>query len=61
MTLKQIWVAQCDLCGRLEHAKNVPGRYNNTDYIVPDGWDRGQNKDFVLCPECLSVIRRNKQ
>ena len=56
--LKQITIAECDLCGKIEHAKAVSERYNETDYTLPDGWGYGHNKDFTLCPECLSVRER---
>ena len=36
--LKQIWIAECDLCGKIERAKAVSGQYNETDYTLPDGW-----------------------
>ncbi len=56
--LKQITIAECDLCGKTEPAKAVSGRYNETDYTLPDGWGYAHNKDFVLCPECLSARER---
>ena len=52
--IRQIWVAECDLCGRMEVAKAKSGRYNENDYTLPDGWGYGHNKNFTLCPECLS-------
>ena len=55
--LKQVWIAKCDLCGRVEQAKAVFGQYNETNYTIPEGWDTGHNKDFILCPECLSAIK----
>ncbi len=51
--IRQIWIAECDLCGHTEKAKAKSGRYNETDYTLPDGWGYGHNKDFTLCPECL--------
>ncbi len=52
--IRQIWIAECDLCGHREDAKAVSGRYNETDYTLPNGWGYGHNKDFTLCPECLA-------
>ncbi len=51
--LKQIWIAECDMCGRTEEAKAVIGRYTETGYDLPDGWSRAHNKNFILCPECV--------
>ena len=51
--IRQIWIAECDLCGHTEKAKAKSGRYNETDYTLPDGWGYGHNKDFTLCHECL--------
>lgn len=52
--IKQVWIAECDLCGHTEKAKAKSGRYNETDYTLPDGWGVGHNKYFILCPECLA-------
>ena len=51
--IRQIWIAECDLCGHREDAKAVSGRYNETNYTLPDGWGYGYNKNFTLCHECL--------
>lgn len=59
--LKQIWIAECDLCGRTEECNEGKGFYNDsfhTNYTLPDGWCHGHNKDFLVCPECLSVRER---
>lgn len=53
--IRQVWIAECDLCGHTEKAKAKSGRCNETDYTLPDGWGYGHNKDFTLCPECLSL------
>lgn len=53
--LKQITIAECDLCRKTEPAKAVSGRYNETDYTLPDGWSKGHNDSFILCPECASA------
>ena len=28
--IRQVWIAECDLCGHTEKAKTKPGRYNET-------------------------------
>ena len=53
--LRQITIAECDLCGKTEPAKAVPGRYNEREYTLPDGWSKGHNNNFILCPECTST------
>lgn len=57
--IRQVWIVECDLCGRTEEAKCAFKRQlgNATDYTLPDGWGYGHNKDFTLCPDCLA---RNK-
>lgn len=56
--LIQITIAECDLCGKTEPAKALSGRYNDIDYTLPDGWSKGHNNSFILCPECTSVRER---
>lgn len=53
---KQTWIVECDLCGKVERAREVEGRYNETVYDLPKGWGHGHNKNFTLCPECLACI-----
>ena len=57
--LKQIWIAECDLCGKTEEAKIIPGRYNEREVVIPKGWSNAHNKEFILCPECLAARRAN--
>lgn len=54
--LKQVWIVECDLCGKVERAKSVLGRYNETDYTLPEGWKHGHNKNCTFCPECGKEI-----
>ena len=54
--IRQIWIAECDFCGKTEKAKAKDGRYNETFYGLPEGWRRGNNKDFTICPECLARL-----
>lgn len=59
--LKQITIAECDLCGRTEKAKAVSGRYNDREYTLPDGWSRAHNKEFILCPECQTATCNHRE
>ena len=54
--IRQIWITECDLCGKTEKAKPKSGRYNETDYTLPDGWCHGHNQNFFVCPECLARL-----
>lgn len=56
--IKQIWVAQCDVCGKIENAKITMGRYNEEGHTLPDGWGYGYTKDIHLCPECSKRIAK---
>jgi len=56
--IKQIWIAQCDVCGLIETARMVRGRYNDTEATLPVGWGHGHNKDVHLCPECSKRAAR---
>ena len=50
--LKQIYVAQCDLCGKIESAKQTFFR-NEYEYSLPDGWSKSAvNANVCLCPAC---------
>ena len=35
--LRQIWIAECDLCGKIEPAQHTNGRYE-PEYVLPAGW-----------------------
>ena len=50
--LKQITIAECDRCGKIEPAKAVSGRCNYVEYTLPDEWRKGYNNSFLLCPDC---------
>ena len=56
--IKQIWIAQCDICGFIERVRMVRGRYNDTEPTLPVGWGHGHNKDVHLCPECSKRAAR---
>ncbi|MBR3623056.1 MAG: hypothetical protein IKN43_06895 [Selenomonadaceae bacterium] len=52
MSLKQLWIAQCDLCGKIENARINTGQYNEVERTLPVGWGYVHNKNMHLCPEC---------
>ena len=57
--IKQITVAECDICGRTEKAKQVSGQYNETDYKLPEGWMVSEaNRKFCICPECWKKLKK---
>ncbi len=56
--IKQIWIAECDICGKTEKAQIMLGRYyNDNEHTLPDGWIRLKNKDICICPDCASVLK----
>ena len=57
MSIKQVWICECDLCGKTEKIKLTSGRYNGTEYTLPDGWSNGYNENFHLCPNCAKVVK----
>lgn len=59
--IKSIWIAECDMCGRTEPAKEITGRYNETKYDLPDGWSRAHNEKFILCPDCQMDRKPRKE
>ena len=56
--IKKVWIAQCDLCGKMEKARLVDGQYNEQQPTLPIGWSEGYNKDFHCCPECSKRIAK---
>ena len=57
--IKQLWVAQCDICGACQSAKECMGRYNEAEHALPEGWTRSQiNNDVCICPECAKKFNR---
>lgn len=59
--IKQSWVAVCDVCGHTEAAKQRGGKYNETDWVAPDGWQYGHNQQIHLCPACAAVLKERTQ
>lgn len=59
--IKQITVAECDICGRTDKAKTRYGQYNETDYVLPDGWVKSPvNGKVCLCPMCWKAVQARK-
>lgn len=56
--IKQMTVAECDICGIIQRAKGRNGQYNETDYTIPDGWIKGKgNPNMCICPDCDRALR----
>ena len=56
--LKQMWIAECDLCGKVERAREITTN-NETRYILPSGWAWGiSDIKCAVCPECIRTRRR---
>lgn len=56
--IKQVYIVQCDICGKIDLAKISSGQYNETNYILPDEWNYGHTKEIHLCPDCYNKITR---
>lgn len=56
MGVKQIMVAQCDICGAMEPAKAERAEYNGTRYTIPDDWQFGTNEGVTICPKCAELL-----
>lgn len=55
--IKKVTVVECDICGKTEFAKDVRGRYNETEYTIPDNWKMSKtNEKFCICDECLMKL-----
>lgn len=51
--IKTLTIAQCDACGKISPAKPCSGQYNETEYVLPDGWKKSEyNDQFCICQEC---------
>lgn len=56
--LKMIPACICDLCGKTERARTLPGRYNEHTLIIPEGWMVSEvNKEVHICPECIKKLK----
>lgn len=53
---KQIWVVQCDTCGKTGNALLLSDRYNSIEIRLPNGWSFGFHKDVHLCPDCFNFF-----
>ena len=60
--IKQIFVAECDICGATQRALQQTGRYNETDYALPQGWEKSEtNGKFCICPACWRKLTRHER
>ena len=50
--IKQIWIAECDCCGKVVPAVEKSGYRDDPIYLPPDNWGRGYNQSFIVCPDC---------
>ena len=57
--IKQVWMAECDFCGKMERARITGGQYNEDVHILPVGWKYGVNDDFCVCDDCYKRLRRD--
>lgn len=56
--LKQAWIAECDLCGKVERAREISSE-GETRYLLPLGWAWGIGDiRCAVCPECIRERRR---
>lgn len=56
--IKELTVAECDVCGMTVRAKEEPGQYNETGYTLPDGWQWSPvNKGVCICRLCLEKLK----
>lgn len=56
--IKQITVAECDICGRIESAVWRYSQREDTGwYEEPEGWHRSPgNAEMILCPACWEKL-----
>lgn len=54
--IKQIWVAECDICGAVEAAKITHPWMNEEERSLPDEWQHGFTEQTCICPECWYKI-----
>lgn len=58
--IKEITVAQCDICGFSEPAKAVTVQYNETAYMLPKGWAQSViDAHISFCPKCSELLTRD--
>ena len=60
--MKEAMVAQCDLCGTVEVAKEQSDYHNGVVYELPDNWMRSSiNKSMCICPKCAIFVRQKQE
>jgi hypothetical protein len=56
--IKQITVAECDICGYTEKAKSEMFR-NEINHRLPEGWMMSEaNRQFCICPRCWDKLTK---
>ena len=51
--IKQMFMVECDICGKLAKPKHTMVRNEEDVYTPPDGWIRSRaNPSVIMCPEC---------
>ena len=54
--LKQVWICECDICGKNARATMKLERDNNSEPSMPDGWCYAYNPKIHICPECAKTL-----
>ena len=57
--LKQVWLAECDLCGYKETSETIvsPEMFRENPGNILKGWTKGFTIDFHLCPKCSALVQ----
>lgn len=53
----QIWI--CDLCEREEHKPQRRAGWIQRE--IPNHYEPNQDREFVICPACLSLLQQPEQ
>ena len=54
--IRNCMVCVCDICGHIEKAQVTFGKYNETNYVAPEGWSRGTVATVDICPGCTQRL-----
>lgn len=58
MMIKDIKVAQCDVCGRIDPAVRNYDQRDGEWYEMPKGWHKTPvNSGMILCPVCWNKLK----
>lgn len=62
MSLQQITVAKCDLCGHTETATPTICGHDRMFYSLPQGWGvAAANQNVHICPNCMAKLTDKPQ